>query len=67
MQTAKYTADDFHHSPLMFYYEVAQACDLVCKHCRASAQSTADPTELATEQSKKLIDQVATFPPARQW
>ena len=62
MQTAKYTADDFHHSPLMFYYEVTQACDLVCKHCRASAQSTADPTELATEQSKKLIDQVATFP-----
>ncbi len=62
MQTAKYTADDFHHSPLMFYYEVTQACDLVCKHCRASAQSTAEPTELATEQSKKLIDQVATFP-----
>ena len=62
MHTAKYTADDFHHSPLMFYYEVTQACDLVCKHCRASAQSTADPTELATVQSKKLIDQVATFP-----
>ena len=46
----------------MLYYEVTQACDLVCKHCRASAQEHADPQELSTEQSKALIDQVATFP-----
>jgi AdoMet-dependent heme synthase len=45
----------------MFYYEVTQACDLVCKHCRASAQEDAAPEELSTEQSKALIDQVATF------
>ncbi len=32
-----YTADDFNVQPLMLYYEVTQACDLVCKHCRASA------------------------------
>ena len=38
-----YTSDDFGHSPLMFYYEVTLACDLVCKHCRASAQADADP------------------------
>jgi radical SAM protein len=46
----------------MFYYEVTQACDLVCKHCRASAQSDADPDELSHEQSRALIDQVTTFP-----
>ena len=28
--------------PLMFYYEVTQACDLVCKHCRASAGRVAN-------------------------
>jgi len=57
-----YTEDDFSHSPLMFYYEVTQACDLICKHCRASAQATADPDELTHEQARALIDQVTTFP-----
>ncbi len=57
-----YTEDDFSHSPLMFYYEVTQACDLICKHCRASAQAAADPHELSHEQSLALIDQVTTFP-----
>ncbi len=57
-----YTEDDFSHSPLMFYYEVTQACDLICKHCRASAQADADPLELDHELSQALIDQVTTFP-----
>jgi radical SAM protein len=62
MSHASYTQGDFDHSPLMFYYEVTQACDLVCKHCRASAQQSADPEELSTRQSMALIDQVASFP-----
>lgn len=53
---------DFGKNPLMFYYEVTQACDLQCQHCRASAQPEADPQELTTEQSLALIDQVASFP-----
>ena len=57
-----YTEDDFSHSPLMFYYEVTQACDLICKHCRASAQEAADPLELNHAQSLALIDQITTFP-----
>jgi radical SAM protein len=61
-ESPQYTAADFGHSPLMFYYEVTQACDLVCQHCRASAQSTADPRELSGELSRALIDQVAAFP-----
>ena len=48
MHPSAYTADDFGHSPLMFYYEVTQACDLVCKHCRASAQEEPHPEQLAT-------------------
>ncbi len=62
MQHTPYTAADFGRNPLMFYYEITQACDLVCKHCRASAQEKAAPDELATEQSKQLLDQVASFP-----
>ncbi len=57
-----YTEADFPNSPLMFYYEITQACDLVCEHCRASAKETADPQELSHEQSLGLIDQIATFP-----
>ena len=62
MKHLEYTRDDFAHSPLMFYYEVTQACDLVCKHCRASAQEHAHAEELTTEQSKRLIEQAAAFP-----
>lgn len=46
----------------MFYYEVTQACDLVCKHCRASAQENPANDELSTEQAKSLLDQIAGFP-----
>ncbi|MDO5554376.1 MAG: TIGR04053 family radical SAM/SPASM domain-containing protein [Planctomycetia bacterium] len=62
MHGTPYTKEDFGRNPLMFYYEITRACDLVCKHCRASAQSTPAPDELSPEQSRKLIDQVATFP-----
>ena len=62
MNHASYTPQDFGRSPLMFYYEVTMACDLVCKHCRASAQETAAPDELSTSQAKALLDQAATFP-----
>lgn len=62
MSHSDYSQADFDQNPLMFYYEVTQACDLVCKHCRASAQENAHPEELSTEQAKALIDQVASFP-----
>lgn len=53
---------DFGQSPLMFYYEVTQACDLLCQHCRASAQPNADSRELTGAQSRTLLDQIASFP-----
>lgn len=62
MQHLPYSKDDFGVNPLMFYYEVTQACDLVCKHCRASAQEKPDENELPTDLSLRLIDQVASFP-----
>ncbi len=57
-----YTRDDFPYSPLLVFYEVTRACDLVCKHCRASAQPERHPEELTHEQSLQLIDQLASFP-----
>jgi AdoMet-dependent heme synthase len=57
-----YSPHDFGLSPLMFYYEVTLACDLVCKHCRASAQEKPSVEELSTSQAMALLDQAATFP-----
>ncbi len=59
--TTRYSASDFDVQPLMLYYEVTQACDLVCRHCRASAQEHAHSGELNTDQSKALIEQAVDF------
>ncbi|QDU89805.1 Antilisterial bacteriocin subtilosin biosynthesis protein AlbA [Pirellulimonas nuda] len=52
----------FDHSPMLVFYELTRACDLVCLHCRACAQSRPDPRELSTQQSKRLIDELTRFP-----
>jgi radical SAM protein len=52
----------FDHSPMLVFYELTRACDLVCRHCRACAQSQRDPAELRTAQSKQLIEQLTEFP-----
>ncbi len=57
-----YSPRDFGTSPLMFYYEVTLACDLACKHCRASAQESPHADELSTVAAKALLDQAAAFP-----
>jgi MoaA/NifB/PqqE/SkfB family radical SAM enzyme len=37
---------NFDTSPLIVFYEITKACDLVCLHCRAGAQATAAPNEI---------------------
>lgn len=54
----------FDDSPLLVFYEVTRACDLVCQHCRACAQPRAHPHELTPAQSERLIDELASFPSA---
>lgn len=53
---------DFNRSPMIVFYEVTRACDLVCLHCRACAQSKPDPTELTSADSRRLVDQLTEFP-----
>lgn len=50
---------DYNQRPFLVIWEVTQACDLACKHCRAAAQPLAHPEQLTTSQGKKLIDQIA--------
>lgn len=52
---------DFTERPFLAIWEVTQACDLACVHCRASAQPDRHPMELTTEEGKSLIDQIAAL------
>jgi radical SAM protein len=54
-------AIDFNERPFIAIWEVTQACDLACVHCRASAQPNRDPMELSTDEGKNLIDQIAAL------
>lgn len=40
-------------------WEMTQACNLACVHCRAGACPEADPNELTTDEGKTLIDGIA--------
>ncbi len=52
---------DFNERPFIAIWEVTQACDLACVHCRASAQPDRSPMELSTDEGKHLIDQIAAL------
>src|SRR5262245_41982250 len=43
--------------PFIAIWEVTQACDLVCQHCRACARPERDPAELTTEEGFALLRQ----------
>ena len=46
---------DFSQSPFLVIWETTQACDLACRHCRASARPDRDSSELSTEEAKRLL------------
>ncbi|MDO5067352.1 MAG: TIGR04053 family radical SAM/SPASM domain-containing protein [Propionibacteriaceae bacterium] len=52
---------DFDQAPFIVIWETTQACDLACRHCRASAQPLRDPGELTTAEARKLLDDVRSF------
>jgi AdoMet-dependent heme synthase len=54
-------ATDFNVRPFIAIWEVTQACDLACVHCRASAQPDRHPMELSTEEGKRLIEEIAAL------
>jgi radical SAM protein len=52
---------DFSDAPFLVIWEVTQACDLACLHCRASAISCRNPAELTTEEGYRLIEEIRSF------
>jgi len=58
MSRAAYIHDQ---RPLRIYWEVTRACDLACRHCRATAVPDADPDELTSREALALIGELADF------
>ncbi len=52
---------DYSRNPLIVTWEVTQACELKCDHCRADAQPDRHPDELSSEEGRALLDQIADF------
>lgn len=48
-------------APLVVTWEVTQACDLACRHCRADARPERSWGELSTDEGRALLRQVAGF------
>jgi len=49
--------------PLLVYWELTRACDLVCRHCRAEAVPHRHPAELDTDEARTLLDRLRGFGP----
>jgi AdoMet-dependent heme synthase len=54
---------DFRERPLVVVWEMTQACDLACLHCRAEAQPHRHSNELTTQEACGLLDQIAELNP----
>ena len=52
---------DFAERPILVFWETTRACQLACRHCRASAIPHPLPQELSTAEANDLLDQVTAF------
>lgn len=52
---------DTSERPFIVAWELTQACDLSCDHCRAEATPERHPDELTTSEGKDLLDELAAF------
>lgn len=52
---------NYEEKPLLVYWEVTQACDLACRHCRANAIPWRHPQELSNQEGRVLLKNLAGF------
>src|SRR5271165_3698795 len=52
---------NFDERPFVAIWEMTQACDLACVHCRAHAQPLRSSLELTTGEARRLIDEIAAM------
>ncbi|MCZ6624395.1 MAG: TIGR04053 family radical SAM/SPASM domain-containing protein [Deltaproteobacteria bacterium] len=51
----------YSRAPLLVYWELTRACDLICHHCRAEAMAERHPDELTTPEAKRLLEAIRGF------
>jgi len=49
--------------PRLIAWELTNACNLACRHCRASAIQCPGSDELSTDEAKRFVDEIAAFKP----
>jgi radical SAM protein len=59
MKMPKLPQLDYRQTPFLIIWETTQACDLTCRHCRASAQPDHHPGELTTEEGEDVLRQAS--------
>ncbi|MGE5644619.1 MAG: TIGR04053 family radical SAM/SPASM domain-containing protein [Acidobacteriota bacterium] len=52
---------NFDEAPFLVIWELTQACDLACVHCRACAIASRNPLELSTEEGFRLLEEIRAF------
>ena len=52
---------NYDQRPMLVFWETTRACQLACRHCRASATPTTLPGTLSHDEGMALVDQVAGF------
>ena len=52
---------NYDQRPMLVFWETTRACQLACKHCRASATPGALPGELTHDEGIAFIDSIAGF------
>src|SRR3972149_10785101 len=52
---------DFNGGPILVFWETPRACQLACRHCRASAIRDPLPGELSTEEGRDLVRSLRGF------
>lgn len=51
----------FDDAPFLVIWELTQACDLACVHCRACAIANRNPLELTTTEGFRLLESIREF------
>jgi len=52
---------NYDEKPILIFWETTKACNLACKHCRASALVDPLPDEMSLDQSLAFLEQVTEF------
>lgn len=63
MKRPSFNGFSFNERPFLVFWEITRACALACRHCRASAQTQADPRELTHEEALAVLDDLAEMAP----